>query len=117
MSVHENTRYIICNNIAKRMYYKWFNLFLVHRKRSKEVVPNCNNTVNYDDDLRLYNDTDFSGILQIYNEDEWGNVCFDQFTMIEGQIACRQLGFSALGKIKRTEWYYKSFVHNNVLDM
>ena len=60
----------------------------------------CNETMNYDDNLRLYNGTDSSGMLQIYREDEWRILCGGQFTRIEGEIACRQLGFSSLARIK-----------------
>ena len=83
-------------------------IFLVQgRRKPIEVIPQCNQAINYNNDLRLYNGTDSSGILQIYDEDEseWGNLCGDNFTMIEGEIACRQLGFSALAKITLSQWY------------
>ena len=83
-------------------------IFLVQgRGKPNEVIPQCNQAINYNNDLRLYNGTDSSGILQIYDEDEdeWGNLCGDNFTKIEGEIACRQLGFSALAKIKQSQWY------------
>lgn len=68
------------------------------------MISECTQTPNYDNDLRLYNGTDSNGILQIYNDDEWGNLCGDQFTMVEGQIACRQLGFSTYAKMKTIQW-------------
>ena len=48
-------------------------------------------------DLRL--DSSFStnslsgGRLEIFLEGEWGTVCDNGFGLIEGDVACRQLGF------------------------
>lgn len=75
------------------------------RAASDEVIPQCTGAINYEDDLRLYNGTDSSGMLQIYREDEWGILCGDQFTRVEGEIACRQLGFSSLAHITLSQWY------------
>ena len=75
------------------------------RAASDEVIPQCTEAMNYENDLRLYNGTDSSGILQIYSDDEWVNLCGDQFTRTEGEIACRQLGFSALTHITLSQWY------------
>ena len=94
------------------MYPVVFSYILVFfivqgRAASDEVIPQlqCNDTMNYDDNLRLYNGTDSSGMLQIYREDEWRILCGDQFTRIEGEIACRQLGFSSLARIELSRWY------------
>lgn len=68
------------------------------------MVSKCSESVNYDNDLRLYNGTNSDGILQIYYEEDWGIFCADDFTNIEGEVACRQLGFSSLAKITKFQW-------------
>ena len=78
--------------------------FVEHNRRRVNEISQCSQTTNYDGDLRLYNGSDSDGILQIYNNDEWGNLCGDQFNKTEGEIACRQLGFSSVKEITRMEW-------------
>ena len=78
-------------------------------ERTDKVIPMCKQPINYDDDLRLHNGTDTSGELQIYINNNWRKLCANHFTMTEGQIACRQLGFSTMERIAITQWY----VYNN----
>ena len=83
-------------------------IFIAQRRRkSNELIPQCTETITYHNDLRLHNGTDSSGILQIYDEDEgeWANLCGDDFTKTEAEIACRELGFSAMAEIKPSRWY------------
>ena len=48
---------------------------------------------NRDSTVRLVDgDNDYSGILQIYYNGEWGLVCDDFFSYPAGDVACRQLG-------------------------
>ena len=70
-----------------------------------ELIPMCQQPLNYDNDLRLDNGTASSGVLQIYFNNKWSNLCTDRFTMTEAQISCRQLGFSTVERITRAQWY------------
>ena len=45
------------------------------------------------------------GRVEVCNENRWGSVCDDGWNAADAQVACRQLGFAANGKIV--------FVHNN----
>ena len=91
--------------VCDTKYFK-IHFYLEHGKeRIYEVTSKCNQTKSYDDDLRLHKGTGFSGVLQIYNNNKWRNLCADYFNMIEGQVACRQLGFSTLEMIGSTQRY------------
>lgn len=79
-------------------------------ERTDELIPMCQQPLNYENDLRLDNGTASSGGLQIYVNSKWRNLCADHFTMTEGQIACRQLGFSTVEKTTRTQWYLKCYI-------
>ena len=83
--------------------------FLEHQRdlerTDDELIPMCQQPLNYDNDLRLDNGTVSSGVLQIYVNSKWQNLCADHFTMTEGQISCRQLGFSTVESITRAQWY------------
>ena len=79
---------------------------IVHNRRKANITDSqCTQALDYDNNLRLYNGTDSNGTLQIYTDGEWGNVCGEQFSKTEGEIACRELGFSAMMEIKKVEWY------------
>lgn len=80
--------------------------FVDHDRRgSVEDISRCSQFKDYNNDLRLFNSSDSDGMLQIYYNGEWGNLCGDQFNKTEGEIACRQLGFSSMKEITRMEWY------------
>ena len=36
------------------------------------------------------------GRLEVLHNDEWGVICFDNFSAAEGHVACRQLGYSVI---------------------
>ncbi|XP_072013340.1 scavenger receptor cysteine-rich domain-containing protein DMBT1-like [Amphiura filiformis] len=52
--------------------------------------------------LRLVSSTSDSnrGRLEIYHGGEWGTVCDDDFSLVDGGVACRQLGFSGAESIE-----------------
>ena len=54
-------------------------------------------------DLRLSSNSSLTGNnegrLEIYHNGEWGSICDDLFGYVDGNVACRQLGFARLTKI------------------
>ena len=36
------------------------------------------------------------GRLEVLHNNEWGVICFDNFSAAEGHVACRQLGYSVI---------------------
>ena len=50
-----------------------------------------------DKSVRLVDfDEDHRGILEVYHNNEWGAICFDNFFAAEGHVACRDLGYSGI---------------------
>lgn len=46
--------------------------------------------------LRLTGGNSSSGRLEVYLNDTWGSVCSEDFDVIDGHVACRQLGFKGV---------------------
>ncbi len=47
-------------------------------------------------EIRLAGGSELEGRIEIFSEGRWGTVCLDDFDLIDGEIACQQLG---LGKV------------------
>ena len=38
------------------------------------------------------------GAIEVFYNNTWGAICFDNFYAAEGHVACRDLGYSAIGR-------------------
>ena len=43
-----------------------------------------------------------SGRLEIYHDGVWGSICDDSFSMVDANVACRQIGFAEAERILST---------------
>ena len=59
--------------------------------------------------IRLVGGDDFSGILEVYYNGQWGLVCDDGFEYASGDVACRQLGHARAVNITSS-----NFASNNL---
>ncbi len=73
------------------------------RSRSHGKLPHvCTSAVAEEGDLRLVDSLSTSvegGRLEIYLRGEWGTVCSHGFGFEDGDVACRQLGFTSATRI------------------
>ncbi len=65
----------------------------------------------YDTEVRLRSSTYFStGVLEMYANDQWGNICSNKFNQGAADSACRQMGFtgakafSSASNTSKTTW-------------
>lgn len=67
--------------------------------------------------LRLTGGNSSSGRLEINLDDDWGSVCAYNFDMIDGHVACRQLGFKGVNSISvNSSWYVNIMAGTKVKD-
>ena len=57
--------------------------------------------------LRLTGGNNSTGRLEINLDGNWGSVCSRNFGMLDGHVACRQLGFKGVFSISNVNesWY------------
>ena len=59
--------------------------------------------------LRLTGGNSSFGRLEINLGDSWGSVCADRFDVLDGHVACRQLGFKGVTRIStNSSWYVQA---------
>ena len=51
--------------------------------------------------LRLMGMHNGEGIVEITNQDQWGLICASRWTMFDGDVACRQLGYEGVTRVMR----------------
>ena len=62
--------------------------------------------------LRLTGGNNRTGRLEININGDWGSVCSRNFAVIDGHVACRQLGFKGVTRISNvTNAWFVSFYH------
>ena len=52
--------------------------------------------------IRLTGGSSLSGRVEICLAGQWGSVCADNWNSAEASVACRQLGFQAVGELATT---------------
>ena len=50
-------------------------------------------------EMRLTGGSSLSGRVEICLAGQWGSVCADNWNSAEASVACRQLGFQAVGEL------------------
>ncbi|RDD41199.1 Deleted in malignant brain tumors 1 protein [Trichoplax sp. H2] len=50
--------------------------------------------------IRLVGGTVLSGRLEIYYNNSWGTVCDRNFSRVEGDVACREMGYARAGQVR-----------------
>ena len=59
----------------------------------------------YDGELRLAGGTaPNEGRVELCYQNQWGTVCRDGWSVTDARVACRQLGYSALGNLLVNPW-------------
>ena len=76
-----------------------FICFLSNRIRKFNYFQNLKYLVR-EASIRLVNGaTSAEGRLEIFHDIRWGTVCDDNFDILDGRVACRQLGFTTVARI------------------
>ena len=46
-----------------------------------------------------------SGTVEICINNQWGNICASDWTTMDAQVVCKQLGYSSNGKLFQLNYY------------
>ena len=63
----------------------------------EDAGVSCQITICTEGAIRLQGGSVTQGRVEICHENSWGTVCDDSWGPADAQVACRQLGFSAIG--------------------
>ena len=56
--------------------------------------------------IRLVNgESANEGLLEVYHNEEWGTVCNYTFSTVDGNVACRQLGYMGVAEVYPTHHF------------
>ena len=61
--------------------------------------------------LRLTGGNSSMGRLEINIDGSWGSVCLRSFSMLDGHVACRQLGFKGVFSVLNVNASWYVYVH------
>ena len=74
---------------------------LIVNQHLEEGFFNCSVVLCNDGDLRLVGtEKEYEGLLEVCFSQKWGTINGDGWSAFDTQVACRQLGFDAVGMLK-----------------
>ena len=50
--------------------------------------------------------TQYTGVIEVFHKNQWGAICFNNFSDAEGHVACRDVGYSGIFGHAVARWVY-----------